>query len=81
LDTDDKDKSDRVDPPPPQGKPSGKRGRLLPAGTLGRRGATVMTIGPAQLEAIKRRREQEKREAQDKAAREDDTPPPGEKTD
>jgi hypothetical protein len=66
LDKEEKDKDNRPDIPP-EGIPSGKRGRIVPAGTLGRKGATVMTIGPAQLEAIKRRREEEKREAEGRA--------------
>ena len=50
----------RPDEQEPEGKPVGKRGRIVPAGTLGRGRATVMTIGPAQLEAIKRRREKKR---------------------
>jgi hypothetical protein len=54
--------------------------RIVPAGTLGHKGATVMTIGPAQLEAIKRRREKEKREAEEQTTGEHDARPPGEES-
>jgi hypothetical protein len=67
LDKEEKDEDNRPDETPKSGKPAGKRGRIVPAGTLGRKGATVMTIGPAQLEAIKRRKEKEKRDDEERA--------------
>jgi hypothetical protein len=80
LGKEEKGRETRPDEQEPEGKPVGKRGRIVPAGTLGRGKATVMTIGPAQLEAIKRRRAEEKREAEKRASGERNTEPPQEQT-